>query len=183
MSVQHLGLYQSPAKRQPRIIPAWGKKALQYLGLGILPVVFTAIPTLGAEQILISYGPLEFSLSISALETYAETGTINHELAFYAKRLKEQDLATFRQALLYREDVNPFTLSQFLYSSMGETTLRNLGQIVETGARQNGFYALRAALILAAVDSEGLTLLNVMRYYPTKSIRINLSRILALMKT
>lgn len=183
MSVKCFGLYQSPAKRQPRIILAWGKKALQYLGLGILPVVFTAIPALGVEQILMSYGPLEFSLPISALETYAKTGTINHELAFYAKRLKEQDLTTFRQALLYREDVNPFTLSQFLYSSRGETTLRNLGQIVETGARQNGFYALRAALILAAADPEGLTFLNVMRYYPTKSIRINLSRILALMKT
>ena len=48
---------------------------------------------------------------------------------------------------------------------------------IQTESGQNGFYAIRAALILASADPQGLTLLNVMRYYPNNSIRINLSKI------
>ena len=47
---------------------------------------------------------------------------------------------------------------------------------IKTGARQPGFYALRAALILAAADPDGLTLLNVLRKFPTRGIRLDLAR-------
>jgi hypothetical protein len=184
MSVEQLNLHQVVSQRQQRLIPAWLKKVLQQVRLGILLIIafsviaFPAMPALGAEQISMFYDPLQFSLSVSALETYAKTGKINDELAFYTKFFKPQYLPIFRQALLYREDVSPFVISQFLYSSNGETGLRKIGELIQTESRQNGFYALRAAVVLAAADSEGLTLLNVMRYYPSNSICIDLSRIL-----
>ncbi|MEH1847853.1 MAG: alpha/beta hydrolase [Nostoc sp.] len=180
MSVEQLNLHQVLAQRQQRVVPAWIKKTLHYVILGIITIAFiafTAKPALGAEQISIFYGPLQFSLSVSALETYVKTGKINNELAFYTKSFKPQDLVVFRQALLYREDVSPFVISQFLYSSNGEMGLRKIGELIQTESGQNGFYAIRAALILAAADPEGLTLLNVMRYYPSNSIRINISLI------
>ena len=177
MSVEQLNLHQVLAQRQQRVVPAWVKKILAYVILGILLIAFTPMPVLAAERISIFYGPLQFSLSASALETYAKTGKINDELAFYTKFLKPQDLAVFRQALLYREDVSPFVISQFLYSSNGEMGLKKIGELIQTESGQNGFYAIRAAVILAAADPQGLTLLNVMRYYPSNSIRISLSRI------
>jgi len=36
---------------------------------------------------------------------------------------------------------------------------------------------LRSALVLAAADPQGLTLLSVLRQFPTRSIRIDLKRI------
>lgn len=183
MSVKKLNLHQVVLQRQQKLILAWVKKVLQQIRLGILfiivftIIVFPTTPALGAERISIFYGPLQFSLSVSSLETYAKTGKINDELAFYTKFLKSQDFALFRQALLSREDVSPFVISQFLYSFNGEMGLRKIGELIQTESGQNGFYAIRAALILAAADPQGLTLLNVMHYYPSNSIRINLSKI------
>ncbi len=67
-------------------------------------------------------------------------------------------------------------MSQFLYTPIGETLLQRLGAVIQTEGGQPGFYALRAALILAASDPQGLTLLNVLRKFPTNGVRIDLAR-------
>ncbi len=54
--------------------------------------------------------------------------------------------------------------------------LERLGRVIQTKARQPGFYAIRAALILAAADPEGLTIVNVLRKFPTYGIRIDIAR-------
>ncbi len=78
--------------------------------------------------------------------------------------------------MLARVDLDVVATSQFFYTPIGETLLERLGQMIQTESRQPGFYALRSALILAAADPEGLTLLNVLRKFPTSSIRIDLAR-------
>mgnify|MGYP001793443419 FL=1 len=50
---------------------------------------------------------------------------------------------------------------------------------MKTESRQSSPQAVRAAMILAAADMEGLSLLNVIRFYPTEGIRLNLPQILA----
>lgn len=67
-------------------------------------------------------------------------------------------------------------VSQFLYTPIGETLLQRLGAVIQTEAGQPGFYALRAALILAAADPQGLTLLNVLRKFPNNGVRIDLAQ-------
>jgi Alpha/beta hydrolase of unknown function (DUF1400) len=183
MMVRQINIHQVVLQRQHKFILAWVKKVIHQSRIGILLIIvftiiaFPTMPALGAERISMFYGPLQFSLSVSALESYAKTGKINDDLAFYTNFLNPQDLDIFRQALLYREDVSPFTISQFLYSTKGENGLKKIGELIQTESRQNGFYAIRAAVILAADDPEGLTLLNVMHYYPSNSIHINLSKI------
>lgn len=154
----------------------WMNVALGSLGSWLLATALTAIPALGAERISFYHGPLQFSLSIDALEAYAKLGKITNEFDFYAQRANPQQLAQLRDLLQRRFEVSPTLVSQFTYSPLGETVLRRLGGMVQTPSGLNGFYALRSAFILAAADSEGLTVLNILRWYPTRSIRLNLDR-------
>ena len=45
-------------------------------GLGLVPELISPQPSLSAENIRFVYGPLNFSLSVKSLETYAKTGEI-----------------------------------------------------------------------------------------------------------
>lgn len=149
--------------------------ALLNLGLLLAPVVIVS-PARGAQQIYIPYGPMEFSLPVSALALYAKEGKINQELAAYARYLDPKQLEQLRKVLVTRVDLTPVAIAQFLYSPQGKIILERIGQIVQTKAGQDGFYAIRSALILAAAEPEGLTLLNVLQKFPTYGIKINSAR-------
>jgi predicted dienelactone hydrolase len=152
------------------------KKFLKYLSLGILSTILTATPGLGAERISFFYPPFgEFSLSAESLEKFAKEGKINSELAFYASRATPEQLAQLRQILQQKFDISPVLVSQFTYSPLGEAVVRRLGELLLTDSRQNGFYAIRAALILSAADREGLTVVNLLRKYPSDTLRLNFS--------
>jgi predicted dienelactone hydrolase len=155
-------------------IPAWIGTIIGLLSIGTLPA-------LGAEQIKFSYGLLEFSLPVTDLKTYAQQGDISSQLAFYTKRLKPKDVAQLRQVLTEKQKLGPVAVSQFLHSEIGESILKSAGQLIQADLGQNGFYAIRGALILAAADPEGLTLLNIMRYFPLQNIYINCEELFALM--
>lgn len=149
----------------------------------LLLVLSMLLPTLGnsnsvmaAERIYGSYSALELSISVNALENYAKTGVIDDDLAAYQQYLPLQKIQELRRILLSPVKVSPVVVSQFLYTPQGEFLLRRLTQVIKTKSRQSkpSFYALRAALILASAESGGLTLLNVLRKYPTSSIHLDL---------
>ena len=142
----------------------------------LLPTAGEQLPALAAERIYGSYALLERSISVAALETYAKEGKLDDDLAVYAQYINPQQLAQLRRVLLTRIELSPVAVSQFLYTPIGETLLERLGQVIQTESRQPGFYALRSALVLAAADPQGLTLLSVLRQFPTRSIRIDLKR-------
>ena len=142
----------------------------------MLPTALLSTPALGADQIYISYGALERSIPIDSLETYARTGKIDDNLAAYTQYADPKQLPQLRTVLMARADLSAVAISQFLYTPIGETLLTRLGQVIQTSGRQPGFYAIRAALVLAAADPQGLTLLNVLRKFPSNGIRIDLAR-------
>ena len=107
-------------------------------------------PASGAERIYLSYGILEQSISVNSLETFANTGKVNNDLALYARRVSPTQLTQLRQALQSPIPLDVVTVSQFLYTPIGERLLDRLGKVIQTDARQSGFYGIRAALILAA---------------------------------
>ncbi|PSB32541.1 alpha/beta hydrolase [Chlorogloea sp. CCALA 695] len=152
-------------------------KALQTIAIVslLLPIALPR-PTFAAQRIYASYAALERSISIDALELYAKKGIINDDLAAYAKYAKPQVMQQLRRVLITRVNLEPVAISQFLYTPQGEDLLQRIGQIIQTESRQAGVYALRSALILAAADDEGLTLLNVLRHFPSTSIRVDLRR-------
>ncbi|WP_373529122.1 alpha/beta hydrolase [Nostoc sp.] len=150
-------------------------------------VLSTLLPTFGisnsvlaAERIYASYSALELSISVSTLENYAKIGVINEDLAAYQQYLPLQQLQELRRILLNRVKVSPVVVSQLLYTPQGEFLLHRLAQVIKTKSRQPEpkFDTLRSALILASAESGGLTLLNVLRKYPTSSIRLDVAEVL-----
>lgn len=146
--------------------------ALAGLGLGV------AIgPAHSAEDIIVSYGVLERTIPIADLEAFAMGQALSPQLAAYAKYagLTGQDLVTLRQVLNQRAAISQVDVAQFLYTMQGTTLLELLGDVIQTPSRQSGFSAIRGGLILAAADeTNGLTLLNFLKKYPTPAIRIDL---------
>ncbi|NEZ56399.1 alpha/beta hydrolase [Adonisia turfae] len=159
----------------------WFRNLALFLG-GAAPLVFIA-PTLAAEDVTLSYGLLELSVSVASLEGYATDNQVSEELEFYLKFLNEEERRDLREILTTPLDVSAVTLSQVLYDPLGELWLDRLGNVIQTASRQNGARGLRGALILAADDEGGLTLLNLIRRFPTPTLRINSVEILDVVNT
>lgn len=151
--------------------------AIASCGLGIA-IAFSHIlpsPAYSAEQIRFWYSPAgEFTIYIDDLEKFAKEGKLSKRLGFYLDRLPEQQKAQFREALSTRYNISHVTASQFTYSPIGEILVRRLGRILQITPQQNGFYALRAALILSANSEEGLSILNILKRYPVPIIYLDL---------
>lgn len=165
-----------PAHHKIQLGMNWHRVLLGAIGFWLLPNAVMTNSTLAAQRIYLSYGAIERTISVASLETYAREGKLDDDLATYAEYVSPQRLAQLRRVLLERIELSPVAVSQFLYTPIGETLLERLAEVVQTEARQPGFYALRSALILAAADPQGLTLLNVLDKFPTRSMRINLGR-------
>jgi predicted dienelactone hydrolase len=134
----------------------------------MLSTSLTILPARAADKLYFSYGPLLLpSLRVESLETFAKDGTIDKNLKFYLRGTTPEQDAKFREALLKRIDINPVMLSRFFNTEIGEDILTRFGKGITILGGRNGKYALRAALVQAALDPEGLTLLNVLRKLPT----------------
>ena len=145
------------------------------LGLSLLRMCLTATPALSAERIIISYGSFERAIQIDDLEAFAKDGSLSKDIDGYANLFDTEQLEDLRQALVQRIDLDVVAVSQFLYTPQGKFLLKQLSNVIRTEARHSGFLPIRAALVLAAADlDEGLTLLNVIRLYPTPAIRFDL---------
>ncbi|MCL1464073.1 alpha/beta hydrolase [Argonema galeatum] len=148
------------------------------LGFWLLPTVAPTPNASAAERVYLSYDILERSISVDSLAAYAQQGRIKDDLAPYIQYAKPEQQAQLRNLLLRRLDVSPVPISQFLYTPPAEILLQRLGEVIKTDSGQTGSRAIRAALILASADRDGLTLLNVLRKFPTSSVRIDLARAL-----
>lgn len=151
------------------------------LSVGLWTIALKPKPVIAAQRVTVTYGPLQFSLSIEALEAFVQAGQVTPELNIYARQLNDQTLTQLRQVLQQRLNEGPATVARFTYMPMGEAALRRLGNLIQTESGLNGFYAVRSALILAAADpAEGLTLLNVLRHFPGQEMRLNANAIFRL---
>ena len=165
------------------------KKLLKIIGAGLLAslgamsIALNPKSSLGAERIRF-FIPVfgEFYLSVDSLEIFAREGKITREFNFYAKRLDEQSLNQFRQALQKQFKVSPYTMFRLTRMPMGERFLQQIGQVISTHPGRNGFYAIRSALVLAADDSEGLTAINFLRQFPGQDIHLNTDLIFSLVR-
>jgi predicted dienelactone hydrolase len=142
--------------------------SIRPLTFGLLCALATSLPVQAAEKLYFSYDPLMLSVRVESLEIFAKDGTINKDLGAYLRFANPEQQAKFREALLKRIDINPIMLSRFFNSDIGEDILNRFGRGITIQGGSNGKYALRAALVQAAMDpKEGLTLLNVLRKLPT----------------
>lgn len=158
---------------------SWAKKltilSLSLLSLGILDIKKSH----SANNILFVYSPLIESLKVQSLEQFAKDGTVNQNLGFYLNlaRVDEQQKAEFRKALTTPVTINPVLLSRILNTDEAVRLLNYFGSVVNIRGGSNGKLLLRGALIKAAMEKEGLTLLNVLQNLAV-DIQIDIPRIL-----
>jgi predicted dienelactone hydrolase len=142
---------------------------------GMITVMGTATSSKAAQKIEFDYPPFgEFDISVEDLDIFAREGRITNNFAFYANRVPKERLAQLRELMRSHFQLSPVLVSQFTYSVLGAKIVRRLGDLLLTETGNNGFYALRSALILSATDPEGVNIVNIIRRYPSDSIRINI---------
>ncbi|MEM6519036.1 MAG: alpha/beta fold hydrolase [Cyanobacteria bacterium P01_C01_bin.70] len=133
-----------------------------------------------AEYLQIGLGLFSVSVSISDLQTFAETGEAPDELETYLGYLPPAGREQFQEALNRQFQVSPVAISQATYSNIGADFLTRLGDIIQTPSGLNGQKAIRAALILSAADPEGLSILGILQAFPAVGIHIDGGRLLTL---
>ena len=159
----------------------WGstlkKNSLTLILSILLPTLGISNPVMAAEQIHASYSPLEISIPISALESYAKYGIINADLAGYYQYLPANKLQEFRKILIQPLRISPAVTAQFLDTQQGKFILQRLAELIKTKSDYLEFASgyLRTALIAAAAEPEGLNLLNLLRKYPQDNIHIDVA--------
>lgn len=140
----------------------------RHVAFGLLSsALIAAAPAQAAEKLYLTFGPFKLSLRVSSLETFAKEGKINQDLAFYLGRATPEQQALFRKALSEPVKVSPVLLSRLFYSGIGEAILTRIGKGVTLEGGINGKYGMRAAIVMAAFEPEGLTLLNFFKKFPT----------------
>lgn len=158
-------------------------KLLLSLAIAIPITTIKPQPATAAEEIsfyLSIFG--EFKLSVDDLATFAESGEITSEFAYYANRLDDKTRQQLRQILQTSFDVDPITVYRTTNMAMGKDFLRRLGNIIYTHPERNGLYAIRSASIQASAEPEGLTAINFLRHFPTDEMQLNTDKIFAVVE-
>lgn len=149
--------------------------------LGGLTSLVLAIPSQAAENIYFVFDSLIISLPVDSLETYAKEGELSQQLRRYFNLAgaSEEDKAAFQQALITPVPIDPIRLSRILNTDEGERLLNYFGKVINIQGGRNGKYLLRGAIVQAALDSEGLTLINVLDKLAT-NVQVDLKQALSL---
>ena len=116
----------------------YNKKLLTFLknsclifGLGIVTAVGQPKPALSAERISAYFGPLQISISVDSLETFAQEGKINSDLALITNRLDEETLVQFREILQERFELGPAEIYRVARVPMVERLVSQLGRAIQ----------------------------------------------------
>ena len=168
------------------------QRILQVTAFSLLSGIMAALPVKAADEIYLDYGPFGRVIATSSLEAFANNGITEDDLTPIINAIPPEKQQDFQQVLntpiellsaaVPEQVSDPFILSQWLYSPMGESVLARVGRLIQTESRQNGQRALRASIVLAAADPGGLSPINLIRHYPTGGMRLDLQQILALAK-
>lgn len=146
------------------------------LTLGLSGLGISAQKAQSAEKVKLIYGPFNGRISVESLEKFAKTGEMTRELKMYAKFVNRQDLEKLGYWLNSRFECDRVTMYKFANTTEGEKFFQDLGTVIKTHPKRNGFLAIRSALIEAAdtpSDDDGWTIIEAMHNFPTEDLQIN----------
>lgn len=134
---------------------------------GILTTTLTTLPLCAAEQFDLIYGPFNWSISVQSLETFAREGKVAPDVAFFINRLTPQQKKQLQAFLITPYPIDPIMLHQLGHSYSGHRVLSFVGNVVQLPGGRSGYYGLRAAMVQAAAEPKGLTVINLLQKFPT----------------
>ncbi|NJO80425.1 MAG: alpha/beta hydrolase [Cyanobacteria bacterium RM1_2_2] len=151
------------------------------LFFSVLITLVLAAPIHAAERISLYYGPLGRSFTLTALETFAETGKLDGTLKFLLSRFSPERRSQIQTILKSPFPVEARMFDRFAYTSSGERLLQEVGEIIQSPSRQNGMRGVRSAMTLAAGSPAGVSVLSFLQQFPT-DMRIDVRRLLGLVQ-
>ncbi|MBD2471993.1 alpha/beta hydrolase [Nostoc sp. FACHB-145] len=129
-----------------------------------------------AETVVLRYGQWEESISVTDLQSIAETGQVPQKYQVYTNKFPEKKRQDFLEVLRKEIPVNPLTLSRLLYTSVGSTILQDFARLTSRKDAA-GMQALRSGLVLGVKSKEGqekLSIISFIQNYPSDRLVINL---------
>ncbi len=127
---------------------------------------------IAADRIVLKYGFLQNSISVSELSTLAETGKVSDSLETSLNRL-QQNPQDIRRTLTQPVNVNPMLLDRVLNSPAGDLILDQIGQVVSPSSNRANRQALRSALVLSATRDGQISLIEVIKNYPSPEVQVD----------
>jgi predicted dienelactone hydrolase len=128
-------------------------------------LTLTTSPVWAADKITFFDPPFgEFDVLVKDLEIFANEGKITPSFAYYANRVSPEELQKFRQVLKISLPFNEVNVYNFLNSYIGKEASDQLIKVINTPSEQSRSF-LEGALIEAASQPQGLTILNVLQQY------------------
>ncbi|MEM7757404.1 MAG: alpha/beta hydrolase [Cyanobacteria bacterium P01_A01_bin.40] len=162
-----------------------GLACCQAIAVTVVLSTIAAQSALGAKKVKLIYGPFNGRISVASLEKYATTGEMTREFKLYSKFVDPETLTQLRYWLNNRFESDRVEMYRFTKTPEGEKFLQELGTVIKTHPKRNGFYAIRASLIEAAdrpSNSDGWTVIEAMQNFPTEDLQINTKELFKLQK-
>lgn len=125
-----------------------------------------------ADNIILTYGIFNETISVESLKTLVETGETTATLDFLFDVMDINP--TIASKVLQQEiGVSVRFIDEVLYSLPGEFALFQMGQIFHNRGRVASIQALRSALTLSASEDSNLTLLEFLEKYPNSDLYVD----------
>ncbi len=162
-------------------LPRLATRQIKAFGQGALCTLFVvlswgATPAKAAERLTLRLGPFEQSVAIDDLENFANTGKLPPTLKPYAAVLTPQ----VRQLLTKHLQIDPNMTEKFindlLRSSDGARLLEKIGLALPNSSLEE----LQAALLLAARQADGLSVIGFLRAYPEENVTVDATSAIAI---
>ena len=129
-------------------------------------------PTVAAEKVIFTYGLVSQSVSIEELEAFAATGEVSRSLRFLLN-FSGQNPDLVRWLLIQEFPTNTVIMSKLLNTLVGEYALSQSSNVVHSRSPRGDIPAIRGALIASSSDDERVSLLELLRNYPTEQVYVN----------
>ncbi|MDZ7956789.1 MAG: alpha/beta hydrolase [Aulosira sp. DedQUE10] len=141
----------------------------------ILLLTFTT-PAFAAEQVVLNYKVFRESFSVEEISTFAQNGELSRSLQI-SFALARQNPKAVRQYLTEPVKVNPVFLDRVLNTPIGNVILDQISQVIHTPSQTADRQALRAALVLSASQDSQISLIEILKNYPTSEVEVDGDRL------
>ncbi len=146
-----------------------------FFTVAIIYFLSTNISAKAAENVVLRYGLLEESISVTDLQSITQTGKVPQKYKVYTNKFPPENRQKFLETLRKKIPVNFVTLSRLLYTPVGSTILQDFSKL--TFREDNaGMQALRTGLVHGSKTSEGLSIISFIQEYPSERLVINLEK-------
>jgi predicted dienelactone hydrolase len=138
----------------------------------------SAAPVLAARRVSAVYGPLEISIPVSEIETFAKAGTIPQKFKPYLQFLSLKQQSELRNVLQEKLQVDTQSIQRFGKTSMGKDLLNRLSNVLQPNLGQDRETLLFQGMVSASRAPQGLTVVSLFQNFPVDNLRLNVEPLL-----